>query len=93
MHPAQRVATDLLLLDHSDTRVRVQQAIGGIFSITWGSTGEKPGFWEKPGFFHRIIEKIPLVNGFAYYRSTMQRMRTTVRVIRCEHEVSSYPTD
>jgi hypothetical protein len=28
MHPAQRVATHLLLLDHSDTRVRVQQAIG-----------------------------------------------------------------
>jgi hypothetical protein len=29
-----------------------------IFSITWGSTGEKPGFWEKPGFFPRIIEMI-----------------------------------
>jgi hypothetical protein len=29
-----------------------------IFSITWGSTGEKPGFSQKPDFFPRIIEMI-----------------------------------
>jgi hypothetical protein len=36
-----------------------------IFSVTWGSTGEKPGFSvseaTKPGFFPRIIERIHFV--------------------------------
>jgi len=31
-----------------------------IFPISWGLVDEKPGFLEKPGFFPRNIEMIPM---------------------------------